>query len=188
MKLAMLLTISVLFLATELEAAPSRPSPMAPRENKKGSPKLKGMESLGWMHTKLNELPQLSPRSTVVITCSFTPGSVSLAAYKLTPAGYEWGRQNRDTGANPHGYLPTHYQRVQMLLSDQFLGFFMVPENDVWNYNFMGVRHSANMKYELKLANPKEFYHQLHRPSHFLNFNSPDEPTMETTDREDHYA
>mgnify|MGYP005628896909 CR=1 FL=1 len=56
---------------------------------------------------------------TVVITCSFTPGSVSLAAYKLTPAGYEWGRQNRDTGANPHGYLPTHYQRVQMLLSDQ---------------------------------------------------------------------
>ena len=32
-----------------------------------------------------------------------------------------------------------------------------VPENDVWNYNFMGVRHSANMKYELKLANPKEF-------------------------------
>ena len=32
MKLAMLLTISVLFLATELEAAPSRPSPMAPWE------------------------------------------------------------------------------------------------------------------------------------------------------------
>jgi pre-mRNA-processing factor 8 len=167
---------------------------------------LKGMEPLGWMHTQPNELPQLSPidvtahartmsenkswdgERTVVITCSFTPGSVSLAAYKLTPAGYEWGRQNRDTGANPHGYLPTHYQRVQMLLSDQFLGFFMVPENDVWNYNFMGVRHSANMKYELKLANPKEFYHQLHRPSHFLNFNSPDEPTMETTDREDHYA
>jgi pre-mRNA-processing factor 8 len=167
---------------------------------------LKGMEPLGWMHTQPNELPQLSPidvtaharimsenkswdgERTVVITCSFTPGSVSLAAYKLTPAGYEWGRQNRDTGANPHGYLPTHYSRVQMLLSDQFLGFFMVPENDVWNYNFMGVRHSTNMKYDLKLANPKEFYHQLHRPSHFLNFNSPDEPTMETTDREDHYA
>ena len=87
MKLAMLLTISVLFLATELEAAPSRPSPMlAPRENKKGSPKLKGMESLGWMHTKLNELPQLSPRSTVVIMCSFTPGSVSLHAPQLEAA------------------------------------------------------------------------------------------------------
>ena len=96
-----------------------------------------------------------------MITCSFTPGSVSLAAYKLTPAGYEWGRQNRDTGANPQGYLPTHYERVQMLLSDHFLGFYTTPEDDVWNYNFMGVRHSANMKYELKLANPKEFYHQV---------------------------
>lgn len=58
-----------------------------------------------------NELPQLSPNDvttharimsenkswdgerTVAITCSFTPGSVSLCAYKLTPAGYEWGRQ-----------------------------------------------------------------------------------------------
>merc|ERR1719247_2800678 len=167
---------------------------------------LRGMEPLGWMHTQPNELPQLSPSDvttharimsenkswdgerTIVLTCSFTPGSVSLAAYKLTPAGYEWGRQNRDTCANPHGYAPTHYERTQMLLSDHFLGFFMVPENDVWNYNFMGVRHSANMKYELKLANPKEFYHQPHRPSHFLNFNSPDDPTMETTDREDHYA
>ena len=142
---------------------------------------LKGMEPLGWMHTQPNELPQLSPTDvtaharimsenkswdgerTVIITCSFTPGSVSLATYKLTPSGYEWGRQNRDTGANPHGYLPTHYERVQTLLSDAFLGFFMVPDSDVWNYSFMGVRHSAQMRYELKLANPKEFYHQLHR-------------------------
>lgn len=37
----------------------------------------------------------------ILITCSFTPGSVSLTAYKLTPAGYEWGRQNKDTSANP---------------------------------------------------------------------------------------
>ena len=53
----------------------------------------------------------------------------------------------------------------------------------------MGVRHSTQMKYELKLANPKEFYHQLHRPSHFLNFNSADDPVAEhSTDREDHFA
>lgn len=94
---------------------------------------------------------------TVVITCSFTPGSVSLAAYKLTPGGYEWGRQNRETGANPHGYLPTHYEKVQMLLSDHFLGFCMAPDNDVWNYNFMGVRHSSKMDYELKLVSGPDF-------------------------------
>ena len=62
----------------------------------------------------------------IILTCSFTPGSCSLTAYKLTPSGYEWGRVNKDTGSNPHGYLPTHYEKVQMLLSDRFLGFYMV--------------------------------------------------------------
>lgn len=114
------------------------------------------MEPLGWMHTQPNELPQLSPQDvtthakvmadnpswdgekTVIITCSFTPGSCSLTAYKLTPSGFEWGRNNKDTGNNPHGYLPSHYEKVQMLLSDRFLGFFMVPAQGSWNYNFMG--------------------------------------------------
>ena len=84
--------------------------------------------------------PPASSLHTVVITTSFTPGSVSLAAYKLTPSGYEWGRQNRDTGANPHGYLPSHYEKVQMLLSDHFLGFFMVPDDEVRRGH---LRHTA---------------------------------------------
>jgi pre-mRNA-processing factor 8 len=64
------------------------------------------MEPLGWIHTQPNELPQLAPQDvttharimadnttwdgekTIVVTCSFTPGSCSLAAYKLTPSGY----------------------------------------------------------------------------------------------------
>ncbi|KAI3891104.1 hypothetical protein MKW98_007409 [Papaver atlanticum] len=29
---------------------------------------------------------------------------------------------------NPHGYLPTFYEKVQMLLSDRFLVFYMVPD------------------------------------------------------------
>ena len=28
----------------------------------------------------------------------------------------------------------------------------------------MGVRHDPNMRYELALSNPKEFYHEVHRP------------------------
>ena len=34
----------------------------------------------------------------------------------------------------------------------------------------MGVKHSASMKYGLKLANPREFYSEIHRPTHFLEF------------------
>eukprot|EP00241_Pyramimonas_parkeae_P014868 CAMPEP_0114310796 /NCGR_PEP_ID=MMETSP0059-20121206/19450_1 /TAXON_ID=36894 /ORGANISM="Pyramimonas parkeae, Strain CCMP726" /LENGTH=2336 /DNA_ID=CAMNT_0001434863 /DNA_START=49 /DNA_END=7060 /DNA_ORIENTATION=- len=164
---------------------------------------LKELEPLGWMHTQPHELPQLAPQDVVqhakilegnkswdgercvVITCSFTPGSCSLTAYKLTPSGYEWGRQNKDGGANPHGYLPTHYEKVQMLLSDRFLGFYMTPDGGSWNYNFMGVKHSASMKYGLKLANPKEFYNEVHRPTHFLEFSTIEETAAVEADHDD---
>lgn len=49
---------------------------------------------------------------------------------------YEWGRANRDNAANPVGYLPSHYEKVQLLLSDRFMGFYMVPDAGPWNYNF----------------------------------------------------
>jgi pre-mRNA-processing factor 8 len=149
---------------------------------------LEDLEPLGWLHTQPNESPQLPPgdvcahakilegnrswdgEKCIVLTCSFTPGSCSLTAYKLTPSGYEWGRANKDSSANPQGYAPSHYEKVQMLLSDRFLGYFMVPDGGSWNYNFQGVKHSASMKYALRLANPKEFYHESHRPTHFLEF------------------
>jgi pre-mRNA-processing factor 8 len=44
-------------------------------------------------------------RCVLLLTASFTPGSVSLTAYKLTPGGYEWGRQNMDASANPGACL-----------------------------------------------------------------------------------
>ena len=58
-------------------------------------------------------------------------------AYKLTPSGYEWGRANKDSGANPQGYAPTHYEKVQMLLSDRFLGITWFRTEKL-NYNFQG--------------------------------------------------
>ena len=124
-----------------------------------------------------------------VLICKLT------VCLQLTPSGYEWGRANKDSLANPAGYLPTHYEKVQMLLSDRFLGFFMVPSEGYvygilryafssvspkglslslspsslstpllyfpherfssWNYNFMGVKHSATMRYGLQLGVPK---------------------------------
>ena len=98
-----------------------------------------------------------------------------MTAYKLTPGGYEWGRANKDnSGANPRGFSPGHYEKVQMLLSDRFLGYYMVPDGGSWNYNFQGVKHSPGMQYALRLANPKEFYHESHRPTHFLEFSGAD--------------
>ncbi|KAL6606133.1 hypothetical protein ACP70R_041786 [Stipagrostis hirtigluma subsp. patula] len=167
---------------------------------------LNDLEPLGWMHTQPNEAPQLSPQDLtshakilennkqwdgekcIILTCSFTPGSCSLTAYKLTPSGYEWGRSNKDTGSNPHGYLPTHYEKVQMLLSDRFLGFYMVPDNAPWNFNFMGVKHDPLMKYGMKLGMPRDFYHEDHRPTHFLEFSNIDEGDVAEGDREDTFS
>jgi pre-mRNA-processing factor 8 len=154
---------------------------------------LEGLEPLGWVHTQPTELPQLSPldvfthagimadnqswdgEKAIILTCSFTPGSCSLTAYKLTPQGFEWGKANRDVGLAAQGYAPAFYERVQMLLSDRFLGSFLVPEDEIWNYNFMGVKHSVGMDYNLMAGVPKEFYHESFRPSHFLTFTSMEE-------------
>lgn len=102
---------------------------------------LHDLEPLGWIHTQPNELPQLAPtdliqhakimsdnkswdgEKTVIITCSFTPGSCSLTAYKLSASGFEWGRQNKDHTSNFQDYKSSHYEKVPLLLSDRFLGF-----------------------------------------------------------------
>jgi len=128
------------------------------------------------------------PEKAIIITCSFTPGSCSLTAYRTTPPGFEWGKANREQMSNYQGFAPVFYEKVQMLLSDFFLGFFMVPDIGSWNYNFMGVKHSPNMKYGIKLDNPKEFYHEMHRPAHFLNFSTVDTVTEPTVDKEDLYS
>ncbi|PWA57936.1 re-mRNA-processing-splicing factor 8A [Artemisia annua] len=125
---------------------------------------------------------------SIIVTCSFTLGSCSLTAYKLTPSGYEWGRGNTDTRSNPQGYLPTHYEKVPMLLSDRFFGFFMVPDNGPWNYNFMRVRHNACMKYGIKLGIPREYYHEDHRRSHFLELINLEEDNVANGDREDTFS
>ena len=53
-----------------------------------------------------------------------------------------------------------------------------------WNYNFQGVKHSPTMHYSLRLDSPLEFYHEVHRPSHFLNFSNIEDSHVEA-DRED---
>jgi pre-mRNA-processing factor 8 len=108
--------------------------------------------------------------SSIVITCSFTQGSCTLTSYKLSPLGLDWGRNNKDFSPSPPGYSSACYEKVQLLLSEKFMGFFMVPDNEVWNYNFIGIALASSIKYSLVLANPKEFYHEIHRPSHFLSF------------------
>ena len=71
------------------------------------------------------------------------------------------------------------------------MGFFMIPDNEIWNYNFIGVEPTHNMNYSLTLANPKDFYNEIHRPSHFVNlskaFDESGENIKDNCDYEDNF-
>ena len=113
------------------------------------------------------------PDAAVILTCSFTPASCTLAAWKPTTEGLEWGKNNttRIGEPDPPGYNSTCFQKQSLLLSNKLQGFFMIPDSgSSWNYNFKGIEHQVNMKYGIELGTPLEFYNELHRPNHFLNF------------------
>ncbi|KAL4875914.1 PROCN-domain-containing protein [Aspergillus karnatakaensis] len=152
---------------------------------------LNGLEPLGVIHTiSGNEPPYMTAQDvtqhsrlmnahsswdkrTVTMTVSFTPGSVSLAAWGLTPQGYKWGAENRDTTSDqPQGFSTSMGEKCQLLLSDKIRGYFLVPEDNVWNYSFMGSSYGSVEKRPIyvKIDTPLRFYDDQHRPLHFQNF------------------
>ncbi|MCJ1311065.1 pre-mRNA-splicing factor 8 [Agyrium rufum] len=153
---------------------------------------LASMEPLGIIHTIAGNEPQYMSAQdvtqharlmaahsswdskTVTMTVSFTPGSVSLAAWALTPSGYKWGADNRDLQSDqPQGFSPSGMgEKCQLLLSDKIRGYFLVPKSKLWNYSFMGSAFGSLEKKSVyvKLDTPMPFYAEQHRPLHFQNF------------------
>ncbi|KAK5204310.1 pre-mRNA-splicing factor 8 [Exophiala xenobiotica] len=167
---------------------------------------LKTMEPLGIIHTASGNEPsymsaadvtqharlmaqhQTWDKKTITLTVSFTPGSVSLSSWSLTPAGYTWGAANKDTQSdNPSGFSTTFGVKTQLLLSDKIKGYFLVPETETWNYSFMGASFSAVEKRPVyvKIDTPRRFYDDRHRPIHFSSFNELEDIWA---DREDVFA
>ncbi|KAL3468429.1 pre-mRNA processing splicing factor 8 [Aspergillus heterothallicus] len=124
-------------------------------------------------HSRLMNAHSSWDKKTVTMTVSFTPGSVSLAAWGLTPQGYKWGAENRDiTSDQPQGFSTSMGEKCQLLLSDKIRGYFLVPEDNVWNYSFMGSAYGSVEKRPVyvKIDTPLRFYDDQHRPLHFQNF------------------
>ncbi|EEA07181.1 Mov34/MPN/PAD-1 family protein [Cryptosporidium muris RN66] len=155
---------------------------------------LSDLEFLGFMHTQVieseyltpydvvymsrivQENPEVSTANPVVVRCSFTPGSTTLSALKILKEGIDWAKENIDNPSvienpNPSGYSPhTFSEKVQLLLSDAFHGFFLIPSDETWNYNSMAIKHNPFATCPLKVGIPKDFYSEIHRPQHFLQF------------------
>ncbi|KAF2124532.1 PROCN-domain-containing protein [Dothidotthia symphoricarpi CBS 119687] len=124
-------------------------------------------------HARLMNAHASWDKKTVSMTVSFTPGSVSLAAWALTPNGYKWGADNKDTMSDsPAGFSTAFGEKCQLLLSDKIRGYFLVPDNGIWNYSFMGSAFGNVEKksVHVRLDTPVRFYDSVHRPLHFHNF------------------
>ncbi|KAI9649361.1 pre-mRNA-splicing factor 8 [Ciborinia camelliae] len=124
-------------------------------------------------HARLMNAHKSWDKKTVSMTVSFTPGSVSLASWALTPHGYKWGAENKDLGSDqPQGFSTNMGEKCQLLLSDKIRGYFLVPETNSWNYSFMGSAFGSLEKkpVHVKIDTPTPFYNDLHRPLHFQNF------------------
>ncbi|EFY95645.1 component of U4/U6-U5 snRNP complex PRP8 [Metarhizium robertsii] len=165
---------------------------------------LDGMEPLGVIHTMSgSELPYMSAAdvsehaklldahsewdktNTVTVSVSFTPGSVSLSAWGLTPQGYKWGAENKDTQSDqPQGFTTTMGEKRKLLLSPRFRGFFLVPDDRRWNYSFMGSAFAGMEKkpVHVKLDTPLPFYSDQHRPIHFHSFAELEDIWVDRTD------
>jgi pre-mRNA-processing factor 8 len=152
---------------------------------------LAGLEPLGMIKTQSMDLPHLSPQdvvahaklmaqhqswgaSSITLTCAFTPGSVSMSAYSLSVAGFEWGRKATaiDAAGNTQGFNPaTSADRVQLLLSDRILGTTLVPIDQVWNYSLsLSAAWSPNIKTQFMINRPLPFWDELHHSHVFLSF------------------
>ena len=164
-----------------------------------------GLEPLGWIHTwaQPHEAPHLNAfdttqharlmaahpewdKKTITMTVSFKAGSVSLAAYSLTPSGFEWGAQNKDMGNDmPPGFQTTMGEKCQLLLSDKIMGYFLVPESCIWNYSFLGAGFGAEAEkrpYNVKIDTPLDYYADVHRPLHFQNFDQLEDIWVDRSD------
>lgn len=168
---------------------------------------LQGLEPLGIIHTVAGQEPRYMSASdvtqharlmqahkswdkkTVTMTVAFTPGSVSLSAWALNPDGYKWGADNVDMQSDhPDGFQTDFGEKCQLLLSDKIRGYYLVPEDGVWNYSFMGAAFSANVSkraVQVKIDTPSKFYDDLHRPFHFANFAELEDVWV---DRSDNFA
>lgn len=167
-------------------------------------PLLEGLEPLGWVHTSATESPFMTPidvttqanimkenetwdSKAIAMTVAFTPGSITLSAFSLSPEGFKWGAENKDViSPNPPGFSTSFGSRCQLLLSDRFNGYFLVPDTDIWNNAFMGGGWNPNLSYGLKIDVPKGFYSEVHRPVHFVSFGELEED--DGVDREDVFA
>lgn len=164
---------------------------------------LKDLELLGWAHTQSHEAKMLTPFDVaamagfrekykgwrddmITLVISLSGGSVNLASFSMTRDGYEWGSKATPSN-NPEGFTPDFSIKKQLLLSDQICGSFFVPDDNLWNYTFLGPVWDPTGLFDFKPGIPLPFYDELHRPLHFRLFGDIEDNLLEVN-QENNFA
>ena len=104
------------------------------------------------------------------IVISYPPGSCTIRAFRLTEDGLKWGTQNRETKDRAIGFEDVFFDKVPVVLTETYNGFFMIPQGIEWNLNFQSLKLLEHETYDVDLGTPLPFFDQRHRPNHFLKF------------------
>ena len=144
---------------------------------------------------ELMERNKLRRRNFVLMTLAYPSGMCSLTAYGVRKSGVEFAkeqqRQENEENEPSAEEITGMFEKKSVMLTAKFMGFFMVPSDHVWNYNFIGIKLDASSapKTTYMIANPKKFYDQKHRAAHFILFNKNKDGVRKEDDLyEDHFT
>lgn len=119
-------------------------------------PALKSMSLLGWVFVTSNnndseELEQVKRKFPISVKLLLSGGSCSLSAQISNE-------------------LDTTESLVNVVLQTDQQGFFLVPEDGVWNFGVNQQQSSNGIRAGWKVDDPLAFYDERQRASHFLSF------------------
>jgi pre-mRNA-processing factor 8 len=96
------------------------------------------------MFPKIN----LGIRATVL---SLPAPSHQVLAYRITPAGEEWGKRHQRTKVDFDGHDNSLFEKVPLILTNVYSGFFLVPDG-IWNYHFFARREFGRPQISLQVG------------------------------------
>ena len=107
------------------------------------------------------------------ITVFLNGGKATLATYRTSSSGNEVlknlsGNPNEDSSTTE--LLENAFAQCEIQLGQESSGFYLVPEDGIWNYSFLGVS-PPQYPSTLIVDAPHDYHNPYHRKEHFIRSN-----------------
>jgi len=142
---------------------------------------------LGWLHSTnsmnhellnrdityhsqlVSSFPNFSGQTSTFIVIVATTTYANIKSFSLDSKGFQKVVQNLNTNFSQEQLKDVLLENC-LIISKKYLGYFLTPENDIWNYYFYKSHFVKNGVSNMKVGNPLEFFDEFHRLFHFKNF------------------